>query len=133
MDTSQITGAIIDQRYHGNNVSPTEYRRKLKRVGVAKTLGLTVFDERWKLYLLLVPKLGNWGKPETESHLMLFDLQADIAESNNVANKHPNIVERMLIQAQLITHELGEIDIPARGRRASGWNNNPEFLRMGKR
>ena len=64
---------------------------------------------------------------------MLFDLQADIAESSNVANEHPDIVERMLKQAQLIRHELGDIDIPALGRRASGWNENPEFLRMGKR
>ena len=90
-------------------------------------------NERWKLHLPLVPKLRNWGKPEPESPLMLFDLQADIAESSNVANEHPDIVERMLKQAQLIRHELGDIAIPALGRRASGWNDNPEFLRMGKR
>jgi arylsulfatase len=64
---------------------------------------------------------------------MLFDLKADINESNNVANKHPGVVERFLKQAQQIRQELGDINVPAQGQREAGWNGAPKFLRMGRR
>ena len=90
-------------------------------------------DERWKLHLPLVPKLRNWGNPDAESPLMLFDLKTDIGETQNVAIQHPDVVERMLKQAQQIRHVLGDVNMPAHGRRSSGWNDAPKFLRMGRR
>ncbi len=90
-------------------------------------------DDRWKLHLPLVPKVRNWGNPMPESPLMLFDLKADIGESNNVAKENPKVVERMLRQAQLIRPELGDLNVSAQGRRSSGWNDTPEFLLMRRR
>jgi arylsulfatase A len=90
-------------------------------------------DKQWKLHLPLVPKMRNWGKPETESPIMLFDLATDIGETNNVAEEYPEVVERMLHQAQRIRHDLGDLNIQAHGRRRSGWNDSPTLLRAGIR
>ncbi len=86
-------------------------------------------DDRWKLHLPMVPKVKNWGKPEQESPLMLFDLKADIGETEDVAVNHPETVERMLLQAQHIRQELGDLNVPAQGRRRAGWNQHPKLLR----
>lgn len=88
-------------------------------------------DGRWKLHLPLIPKQRNWGKPEPESPLMLFDLKADIGETANVAFAHPDVVERMLGQAQVIRPALGDRNVPAAERRRSGWVADPKLLRVG--
>lgn len=90
-------------------------------------------DDRWKIHLPLVPKQLNWGKPEPESPLMLFDLKSDIGETTNVAPDHPEVVERMFRQVQAIRPLLGDRGVKAKGRRPAGWVANPRLLRAGSR
>jgi len=86
-------------------------------------------DGRWKLHLPMTPKQRNWGKHEPESPLMLFDLKADIGETNNVAANHPEVVERLLKEAQAIRPVLGDRGVQAKGRRRAGWVADPSLLR----
>jgi len=90
-------------------------------------------DGRWKLHLPLVAKVKNWGKPEKDAPMMLFDLASDVGESRNLAHTHPEIVERMLQEAQRIRPDLGDHGMRAAGRRASGWVEQPKLLRTLRR
>jgi len=87
-------------------------------------------DARWKLHLPMVAKQRNWGAPEPASPLMLFDLSSDTGESHDLADAYPAVVERLLQQAQQMRPELGDRGLVAQGRRASGWVESPELLRI---
>jgi arylsulfatase len=76
-------------------------------------------DGRWKLQLphtwrtldgRLRGKDGVPGKYDTRKTEQpeLFDLQADIGETTNVAEQQPQIVERLLAFAEKIREELGD-------------------------
>ncbi|MCK4750779.1 MAG: sulfatase, partial [Bacteroidales bacterium] len=54
----------------------------------------------WKLHLPLKTKRRNWGKPIPNSPLQLYNLDSDIAEKNNVADKNPDVVKRLLTLAE---------------------------------
>ena len=49
----------------------------------------------WKLFEALDSKKRNWGKPEGETELKLFNLADDIHEDHNVAAANPNVVKRL--------------------------------------
>ena len=85
---------------------------------------------RWKLHLALKPKKRNWGKPEPESPLQLFDLQADIGEQNNVAEKHPDVVRRLLALAERARQDLGDLDRPGKNQRPAMLVDDPKPLLM---
>ena len=84
-----------------------------------------VRDHRWKLHLQLKPKKRNWGDPEPESPLMLFDLKNDIGEQHNVADQHPDVVKALMAEAEKAREDLGDPDRPAKGRRKAGWVAEP--------
>ncbi len=70
---------------------------------------------KWKLmfaqsYNSPIPgKGGRPGKAERKKmELSLFDLERDIGETTNVADKYPEVVERLKQYAQLIRNDLGE-------------------------
>ena len=88
---------------------------------------------KWKLHLPLKPKKRNWGKPEPEGPLMLFDLDADIGEQKNVADRHPRVVERLLALAEKARADLGDTGRPGKNQRPAGFVENPKPLVMASR
>ena len=85
---------------------------------------------KWKLHLALKPKARNWGKPEPESPLQLYDLQADIGEQNNVADRHPDVVQRLLALAERAREDLGDLDRPGKNQRPAAFVDHPKPLLM---
>lgn len=75
-----------------------------------------VTSGKWKLhfphpYLHIIEggKDGKPGKGETRKmELSLFDLDADISESKNVADQNPEVVKKLQMLADKIREELGD-------------------------
>ncbi|UCG46406.1 MAG: sulfatase, partial [Phycisphaerales bacterium] len=86
---------------------------------------------KWKLHLPLKPKKRNWGKPEPQGPLALYDLGADVAEKNNVADKHPEVVKRLLALAEKAREDLGDLDRKGLHQRPAGWAVSPKPLLLG--
>ena len=71
---------------------------------------------RWKLHFprtyRFVAQAGADGMPGTYIHpqtgLALYDLEADIGESHNVAAAHPDVVERLSRLADAMRAALGD-------------------------
>jgi arylsulfatase A-like enzyme len=73
---------------------------------------------RWKLHFphdyrtLDGNPPGKDGKPgryvQTHTDLALYDLEADIGEKNNVAEKHPDVVKRLTTLADAMRDDLGD-------------------------
>jgi hypothetical protein len=47
----------------------------------------------------------------------LFNLKEDLGEKENVADQNPEVVERLLAQADAIRAELGEVNVKGSGQR----------------
>jgi arylsulfatase A-like enzyme len=77
-----------------------------------------VRDERWKLHLphqsrtLAGREGGRDGYPvqyeQEEVGLELYDLDADVGETTNVAEKHPEVVARLSLVAEGARQDLGD-------------------------
>jgi len=85
---------------------------------------------KWKLHLPLKPKKRNWGEPEPEAPLQLFDLEADIGERNNVADRHPQVVRRLMALAEKAREDLGDTGRPGKNQRPAGVVQDPKPLLM---
>ena len=85
---------------------------------------------KWKLFVQMQSKKRNWGKPEGESPLKLFDLSTDIHEDNDIKDKHPEVVKRLLLLADKARKELGDMKQPGKGQREAGWvkQGSPRLL-----
>jgi arylsulfatase A-like enzyme len=83
---------------------------------------------KWKLHLPLEQKKKNWGEPTPDVPMQLYDLQADIGETNDVADKHPDIVKRLLALAEKARQDLGDVNREGKGQRPAGWVENPRPL-----
>ena len=87
---------------------------------------------KWKLHLpvnlraLKPPKGGRSVFAKTQ----LFDLEKDVAEKTNLAEKHPDIVKKLTALAEIGREELGDINRPGAGQRAAGWVDNVAALRL---
>lgn len=70
-------------------------------------------DARWKLVLPRPAKpkwMGWWARMIDEvKEVELYDLKMDMAESNNVAKQHPDVVARLLKQVEAARMELGDV------------------------
>jgi arylsulfatase A-like enzyme len=75
---------------------------------------------KWKLHLLLKPKKRNWGEPIPYAPLRLYDLEADIGETTDMADKHPEVVSRLLALAEKARDDLGDIGRKGRHQRPAG-------------
>jgi len=75
----------------------------------------------WKLYVPLDDKKRNWGAPLGPAPLELYNLDADIGETNDVAAENPEIVERLLSLAEEARAELGDMENEGRGQRSAAW------------
>lgn len=87
---------------------------------------------QWKLCLAL-PKDGERrsgdqaGDPHT---VRLFDLEADIGETTNVAADHPDVVERLTAYAEQARDDIGDRDRAGKNQRPAGREDNPQPLVM---
>ena len=82
---------------------------------------------KWKLmfgqsYNSPIPgKGGIPGKGRRRNiELSLFDLESDIGETTNVADKHPEVVERLKRYAEKMRMDLGDGNKAGPGRRPIG-------------
>jgi arylsulfatase A len=82
----------------------------------------------WKLHLPLKPKKKNWAAPIPESPLQLYDLKANIAETTNVADRHPDVVKRLLALANKARDDLGDLNRKGKNQRPAGWVESPKPL-----
>ena len=78
---------------------------------------------RWKLYL----PLG--GKTRT-SPARLYDLEADLCETMNLAGKRPLVVTRLLSLAEKAREDLGDIGRPGSNQRPAGFVADPTARRL---
>jgi len=76
---------------------------------------------RWKLFVPMDAKKRNWGKPEGKTPVMLFDLEADLAESKDLSAEHPDVVRRLTALADKARADLGDVGRAGAGQREAGW------------
>jgi arylsulfatase A-like enzyme len=80
---------------------------------------------RWKLHLPMEKKKRNWGQPEGKTSLQLYDLKNDIHEDHNVADEHPDVVNRLLALAQKTRKDIGDVGAKGKNQRPPGWVKEP--------
>ena len=82
---------------------------------------------KWKLYLPVEPHTG-WqryqGQPNPEKPL-LYDLSEDVAESNNLAERYPTVVEQLMTLAEWARHDLGDGEKRGENQRPRATVSNP--------
>lgn len=80
-----------------------------------------VRDARWKLVLPRKAKpkwMGWWARMIDEVKTVeLYDLESDIAETTNVADQHPEVVERFMKEVARVRAELGDAGTIGTGAR----------------
>ena len=81
---------------------------------------------RWKLHLPMENKKRNWGEPVGKTPLQLYDLQNDIHEDKNVADKHPDVVKRLLSLAEKMRKDIGDAGVKGENQRPAGWVKEPK-------
>lgn len=85
-----------------------------------------VREGNWKLHL---PRTARdqpfWSKKPSKTkgfvtldEPQLFDLTNDLGEQRNVADRHPDVVTRLLMQAETIRAELGDVNTTGTDQRA---------------
>jgi len=88
---------------------------------------------RWKLHLPLAQKKKNWGEPTPDVPLALYDLEADIGETTDVADQHPDVVKHLLALAEEAREDLGDVGREGKNQRPAGWVENPKPLLLSAR
>ncbi len=80
---------------------------------------------RWKLFLPREDRKTFHKDESGPTEAMLFDMQTDPGETNNVAAQHPAEVERLMALAQRAREDLGDTGVPGKGVRPAGTVENP--------
>ena len=85
----------------------------------------------WKLVLPQRIRFDGWSGKKDNSPLQLFDLKADIGETTDLSDKHPEMVERLRKLANEAEAELGDGPKKGSGQREAGWveKASPQLLR----
>jgi arylsulfatase A-like enzyme len=76
---------------------------------------------KWKLHIPLEVKKRNWGKPEENVPLCLYDLSVDIHEDNDLSAQYPEIVNQILKKADALRINLGDLNRNGQEQRPAGW------------
>jgi len=81
---------------------------------------------KWKLHLPGKRKRSVPLPKEIEHTAMLFDLDADLAETTDVAPQHPDVVARLTALAEKAREDLGDGNRPGKNQRPAGWVDDPK-------
>ena len=84
----------------------------------------------WELYLPLENKRVGLGNKAAACPAELYDLVTDVAESQNVADEHPEVVARLTALAERAREDLGDHDRLGSGQRPAGWIDDPRPPRL---
>jgi arylsulfatase A len=82
----------------------------------------------WKLHLAL--RTGPPNKPTGESRKALYNLKDDIGETNDVAQEHPEVVERLQALATVMDGDLGGRDFGPASRPLGRVENPQPFISL---
>ena len=84
------------------------------------------------LYLLFqLTALSAFGcRTVPDFPAQLYDLKNDIAEKNNLADKHPDIVIKLTALAEKARRDLGDLNRPGQNQRPPGITVTPVPLTM---
>jgi arylsulfatase A-like enzyme len=82
---------------------------------------------QWKLYLPLEHKRLTLGpnSPTAPCEAELYDVAADLSETQELSAAHPEVVAHMLALAEAARVELGDTGQEGRGQRPAGWVATP--------
>jgi len=86
---------------------------------------------KWKLILPQDVKKIGWNKTEENTPLQLFDLSRDIHEDNDLSDRYPDVVARLMTLAEKAKVDLGDRGSEGRGQRKAGWVEDPAPLLQG--
>ncbi|OQB87122.1 MAG: Arylsulfatase [Planctomycetes bacterium ADurb.Bin126] len=78
-----------------------------------------------KLYLPLENMLTLGSRKPVRQEPALYDLAADIGETHNLLDKHPDVVARLTALAERAREDLGDRGRPGKGRRLAGHEPTP--------
>jgi arylsulfatase A-like enzyme len=85
---------------------------------------------KWKLHLARTqPGRKKKKQPAKRQPVQLYDLDADIGETKNVAAAHADVVKRLLELAQLARADLGDGSQVGKNQRKAGFVKNPTARR----
>jgi arylsulfatase A-like enzyme len=71
---------------------------------------------KWKLSFPGVGRGGGAGGKKAEASPELYDLDADLGETTDIAASHPDIVKRLLALAEKARDDIGDARLQRRGR-----------------
>lgn len=80
---------------------------------------------KWKLVLPLEKRWMTLRGATERGEMRLYDLDADLAESRDVAAASPDVVRRLTALAEKARQDLGDVDRRGRGERPAGRVENP--------
>lgn len=80
---------------------------------------------KWKLHLSLAAKQTNLRGETKKSEALLYDLDSDIDETTNLADKHADVVSRLLALAEIARADLGDGERIGKNQRPVGRAPNP--------
>jgi arylsulfatase A-like enzyme len=89
-----------------------------------------VRSDRWKLHLPLKVKKANWGKGTPNTPSKLYDLEADIGETTNLADKYPDVVKRLMALAEKARVDIGDENRPGANQRPAAMVENAQPLTL---
>jgi len=80
---------------------------------------------KWKLYLPLTNKWRNFRGDAQQSPARLYDLVADLGETTNLADRHPDVVDRLMGLAEKARKDLGDLGLSGKNQRPAATVQNP--------
>ena len=81
---------------------------------------------RWKLHLPLEAKRTGLAGGIAAAQAELYDLDADIGETNNVVARHADVVQRLTALADAAREDLGDGPAPGKHQRPAGRVADPQ-------
>jgi arylsulfatase A-like enzyme len=76
---------------------------------------------KWKLYLPLENKWRSFRGDTESAPARLYDLEADLGETTNLAERRPDVVRRLLALAEKARQDLGDLDRPGENQRPAAF------------